>query len=54
MSDIRTMPSIIIRDIDEGLRKELRMICLQNGISMNQQMKILIKEFVDKNRIQRK
>ncbi len=46
MNDVKNMPSIIIRDIDEELRKRLRIICLEKGISMNQQLKQLVKDFV--------
>ena len=33
------MGSIIIRDVDEGLRKSFRMLCLEKEISMNQAVK---------------
>ena len=42
------MPSIIIRDIDEDLRRKFRIICLNNNISMNQQLKEMITEFVER------
>ena len=34
-----SMGSIIIRDVDEGLRKQFRMLCLEKEISMNQSIK---------------
>ena len=46
MSNSDYMPTIIIRDINEDLRKSLRMICLEKGISMNQKLKDLIQEYV--------
>ena len=33
------MGSIIIRDVNEGLRKQFRMLCLEKEISMNQAVK---------------
>ena len=51
--DIAKMPTIIVRDIDEELRKELRIICLLNGVSMNAQIKELIAAFVKENRKKR-
>ncbi len=33
------MGSIIIRDVDEGLRKQFRMLCLEKEVSMNQAIK---------------
>ena len=44
---IKNMPSIIIRDIDPDLRKDLRRICLDLDMSMNEVLKSLIKEFVE-------
>ena len=51
--DIARMATIIVRDIDEELRKELRIICLLNGVSMNAQIKELIAAFVKENRKKR-
>jgi len=45
---LKTMPSIIIRDIDIDLRKRLRRICLDMDASMNETLKILIAEYVEK------
>jgi len=53
-NDTKSMPTIIIRDIDEELRKRLRIICLEKGISMNQQLKELIEEFVAEEETKKK
>jgi len=45
------MGSIIIRDIDEKLRKEFRMLCLSADISMNQYLKDLIKRIVEDGKL---
>jgi len=47
----QNMGSIIIRDIDEELRKRFRMLCLEKGISMNQFLKDLIKRIVDRGKL---
>ena len=41
------MANIIIRDVNEDLRKRLRMICLEDDVSMNAQLKILIEKYVE-------
>ena len=51
---IKNIASIIIRDIDVELRKELRHICLELDMSMNEVLKGLIAEFVEGKRAEKK
>ena len=45
------MPSIIIKDIDLDLRKRFRKITIDKGVSMNQLLKDLILEYVEKEEL---
>jgi len=45
------MGSIMIRDIDEQLRKKFRLICLQANISMNQAIKDWIQRVVQEGKL---
>lgn len=45
------MGSIIIRDIDEGLRKQFRMLCLAKDVSMNKYLKELIQRIVQEGKL---
>lgn len=47
---IKSMGSIIVRDIDESIRMEYRILCMKRGISMNQAIKDFVKAEVEKAR----
>ena len=47
---IAGMGSIIVRDIDEDLRMEYRLLCMKRKSSMNQAIKDFIKGEVEKSR----
>jgi len=48
------MATIMIRDMDEKLRKRYKVICAEMDRSMNKQTQRLIREFVEKKEAERK
>lgn len=45
------MGSIIIRDIDESLRKQFRLLCIKADVSMNSYLKELIGRIVQEGKL---
>ena len=45
------MGSIIIREIDEALRKQFRLLCIKADISMNSYLKDIIKRIVEEGKL---
>ena len=44
------MKQVLIRNVPEELHKNLRIMCLEKGLSMNQELIRLIQEAVEKHR----
>jgi plasmid stability protein len=51
---IMSMAQLLIRDMDDDLRRRFKLICTEMDISMNKQAKKLIREFVEKKEAERK
>jgi len=48
------MATVMIRDMDDELRKRYKVICAEMDRSMNKQTQRLIREFVEKKEAERK
>jgi plasmid stability protein len=51
---ITTMATVMIRNMDDDLRRRFKLICTEMDISMNKQAQRLIREFVEKKEAERK